>query len=170
MLLTNCTKDIAKRQAPVKRCEAGGEPAILVVEDDSSIRRFICNLLRHTIAASLVDVADPFAALSASRRMDNPIELLISGIDLSSSMNGIDLAGQLVATNPSMKVLLMSGTDRPPAEMSRNWRFVSKPFSIQSFLECVLDLYPSSSPNPCAQTMQHTKSFRRAAEWRLGTS
>ena len=98
MLLTNCTKDIAKRQAPLKLSEAGEEPTILVVEDDSSIRRFICTLLRHTITASLVDVADPFAALSAARSMDTPIELLISDIDLSSSMNGVELARQLVAT------------------------------------------------------------------------
>jgi DNA-binding NtrC family response regulator len=170
MLFTNCIKDIVNRQAPLNRCEAGGEPAILVVEDDSSIRRFICTLLRHTITATLVDVADPFTALSSARSMDSPIELLISDIDLSSSMNGIDLARQLLFANPSMKVLLMSGSDGPPAEMPRNWRFVSKPFSIQSFLDCVLDLYPSSPPKPSPQTKQHTNSFRRSAEWRLRTS
>ena len=98
MLFTNCIEDIAERQSPRTRCEPDGEPAILVVEDDSSIRRFICTLLRHTITASLVDVADPFAALSAARSMDTPIELLISDIDLSSSMNGVELARQLVAT------------------------------------------------------------------------
>ena len=144
MLSTTRIKDMAKRQAPLALCEASGEPAILVVEDDSSIRRFICTLLRHTVMASVVDVADPFAALSAARSIDSPIELLISDIDLSSSMNGIDLARQLVAANPSMKVLLMFGTDRAPREMSQTWRFVSKPFSIQSLLDCVLDLYDSS--------------------------
>lgn len=161
MLSTTCTKDMMRRKAPLPLSETDGEPAILVVEDDSSIRNLIRILLQHTLAASVVDVADPFAALSAVRSSASPIELLISDINLSSSMNGIDLASQLAAANPSMKVLLMSGTDRPPSEISRTWRFVSKPFRIESFLDCVLGLW---SPSPSLlRSPRHTVHIQPAA-------
>ena len=67
--------------------------------------------------------------------MNRPIDLLISDIDLSASMNGIDLARELTALNPSIRVLLISGAEHPPSEIPRTWRFLAKPFHVDLFLK-----------------------------------
>jgi DNA-binding NtrC family response regulator len=139
------TKGDFRRQTPVTLRPANGEPAILVVEDDWSVRRFLCNILRHATPALVVDAADPFAALSIVRKIGRPIDLLISDINLSAAISGIDLARELAATNPSMKVLLMSGVDCPQYEISPAWQFVAKPFPIKIFLDCVNALCRSGS-------------------------
>jgi DNA-binding NtrC family response regulator len=132
-----CTKDQATRQAPLALNEATGEPAILVVEDDLGVRRFICALLRQATRLSVADAGDPFTALSIVRKCTKPIDLLISDINLTTHITGIDLAQELVRTNPAMKGLLISGTDCPPRGMPPAWRFLSKPFTVESFLACV---------------------------------
>ncbi len=117
-----------------------GEPVIFVVDDESSIRRFICMLLRHLTSALVVDAADPYAALSSAEKMNQPIDLLISDMDLNSPMNGVGLARKLSALNPSMKVLLISGCDDPQARIPSAWKFLAKPFHIEPFLNCIIPL------------------------------
>jgi DNA-binding NtrC family response regulator len=134
---TVCTKDDLKRQAPFTPFKCNREPVIFVVEDDSRIRHFLCTLLRHATTASVAEAADPYTALSMARSVGGPIDLLISDIDLSTFLNGVDLARELAITNPSMNVLLISGGDCPQCQIPATWRFLPKPFSIQSLLDCV---------------------------------
>src|ERR1700722_3805449 len=126
------TKGESKRQAPLILCEASGEPVILVVEDDDAVRRFICTLLRHAMTESVLDAANPDIALSIAQKLGRRIELLISDVNLSASINGVELARNLARANPSMKVLLISAADSPACEIPSTWRFLAKPFSIQS--------------------------------------
>lgn len=139
------TKNEVRRQAPLALPEFNGAPAILVVEDDSSIRRFLCTILRQATPALVVDASDPFAALSIARKIGRPINLLISDINLCAGISGIDLARELAATNPALKVLLMSGGDCPQYEISSAWQFLAKPFPIEVFLDCVNALCCSGS-------------------------
>jgi DNA-binding NtrC family response regulator len=122
--------------APV---EAPGtcEPLILVVEDDSSIRRFICALLKWAAKARVIEAADPSAALSAMRRMARPIDVLISDIDLGSEKTGVDLAHEIAASNPGVRVLLISGGRAPKGGILPGWRFLEKPFAIAEILDFV---------------------------------
>jgi len=121
------------------------EPVIFVVDDEAGIRRFISVLLKHLTSAVVVQSGDPHTALSIARKMSRPIDLLISDIDLSAPMNGIDLARELTALNPSMRVLLISGFDCPPVEIPRAWAFLAKPFHIDGFLKCVTTLSHSTA-------------------------
>lgn len=143
--MTTSTKTAFRRDTPVTLHEVNGEPAILVVEDDWSIRRFLCTLLRNATSALVVDTADPYAALSIARKIGRPIDLLISDINLSAGISGVDLARELAVTNPSMKVLLMSGGDSTQYEISPAWQFLAKPFPIEVFLDCVNALCCSGS-------------------------
>jgi DNA-binding NtrC family response regulator len=142
--MTTSAKNGLRRQT-VTLPDANSESAILVVEDDSSIRRFLSTILRSATPALVVDAADPYAALSIAEKIGRPIDLLISDINLSAGITGIDLARELAATNPSMKVLLMSGGDCPQYEISPAWQFLAKPFPIEVFLDCVNALCCSSS-------------------------
>lgn len=138
--ITPSTKDETKRQVPFGLSEATCEPTILVVEDDAGIRRFICTLLRRATTLSVSEAGDVFTALSIVRKSTGPIDLLISDINLTTHITGIDLAFELGKTNPAMKVLLMSGTDRPPREIPVAWKFLPKPFTVDSFLTCIATL------------------------------
>jgi DNA-binding NtrC family response regulator len=147
MLSTVCYNEELQRQAPLTARKPNHEPVIFVVEDDSTIRRFLCTLLRRATKAFVAEAGDPYIALSMARAAGGPIDLLISDINLSTFINGIDLACELAVTNPSMKVLLISGTDSPEFEIPATWRFLAKPFTMQSFLDCVNALCrPASSP------------------------
>jgi DNA-binding response OmpR family regulator len=137
MLSTVCAKDTLERQAPFTPSKANREPVIFVVEDDPRVRRFICTLLRQTTTAAVAEAEDPCTALLMARTSGAPIDLLISDINLSPFINGVDLAHELALTNPSMNVLLMSAADYPQGEIPPAWRFLLKPFSIQSLLDCV---------------------------------
>ena len=143
--MTTSTKTGFRRETPLTLREANGEPAILVVEDDWSIRRFLCTILRQATPALVIDTADPYAALSIAQKIGRPVDLLISDINLSAGINGIDLARELATTNPSMKVLLMSAGNCPQYEISPTWQFLAKPFPIEIFLECVNALCHSGS-------------------------
>jgi DNA-binding NtrC family response regulator len=142
---TTGTKSEPRRQASVTLGAVNGKPTIFVVEDDGSIRRFICTILRYATTAMVVEAADPYAALSIARKIGGAIDVLISDIDLSARMNGIKLARELAMTNPSMKVLLMSAADCPECEIPAAWRFLAKPFTTQNFLDRVGALLPSPS-------------------------
>jgi DNA-binding response OmpR family regulator len=143
---TISTKVEPERQAPRTLCEASGEPVILVVEDDDGVRRFICTLLRHAMTETVVEAGNPDMALSIARKLGRRIELLISDVNLSASINGVELARNLARANPSMKVLLISGADSPVCEIPLTWRFLAKPFSVQSLLDCVIALCSSVAP------------------------
>jgi DNA-binding NtrC family response regulator len=147
MLSTVCTKDQIVRQAPFTARKPNHEPVIFVVEDDSAIRSFLCALLRRATKAFVAEAGDPYIALSMARVAGGPIDLLISDINLSTFINGIDLARELAVTNPSMKVLLISAADSPQSEIPSTWRFLAKPFSMQSFLDCVNVLCPPALPH-----------------------
>jgi len=143
--VTTSTKTGFRRATPVTLRQANAEPAILVVEDNWSVRRFLCTILRNATPALVLDTPDPYAALSIAQKIGRPIDLLISDINLSAGINGIDLARELAVTNPSMKVLLMSAGDCPQYEISPAWQFLAKPFPIEVFLECVNALCCSGS-------------------------
>ncbi len=143
---TVSTKGESQRQATLALCEASGEPVILVVEDDDGVRRFICTLLKHATTATVVEADNPDAALSVARKLGRWIDILISDVNLSASINGVELAHNLARANPSMKVLLISAADCPAREIPSTWRFLAKPFSIQGLLDCVIALCNSVAP------------------------
>jgi DNA-binding response OmpR family regulator len=142
--LTVPTQFEPKRQAPLTVCAASGEPAILVVEDDDGIRRFICTLFAMT--ETVIEAAGPDAAFPIARKLGRRIALLISDVNLSASLNGVELARELAMADPSMKVLLMSAADGPGCKIPSTWRFLAKPFSIKSLLDCVITLCSSAAP------------------------
>jgi DNA-binding NtrC family response regulator len=140
-------KKCSRGAAPIPLGSANpAQPAILMVEDDWSIRRFIGTVLRQSTRALVIDAADPDSALCKAAEFGHPIDVLISDINLSSTRTGVDLAHQMVALYPSVHVLLMSATDFPRYDIPPAWRFLPKPFPMPVFLDCVNDLCGFRSP------------------------
>jgi DNA-binding response OmpR family regulator len=117
-----------------------GEQMILVVEDDWRTRHFICTVLKYSVNALVMESSNPHDALVMARKLERPIDLLISNIDLTEAKTGMDVAREIVADNPSTRVLLMSGRKIPPCDLPPAWRFLSIPFLTATFLNCVSQL------------------------------
>ena len=132
--------------AVTARAREKNQPVILVVEDDPSIRHFICAVLKYATAWRILEAGDPYEALLAAHEIGRPIQLLVCDVDLSTSMDGPELARALAQDHPAMKVLLMSASDGPRCDTPADWRFLSKPFPIAAFLECVRALCDSPVP------------------------
>jgi CheY-like chemotaxis protein len=64
-------------------------------------------------------------------------------------MNGLELAGRIGETHPSVKIILMSGyspREIMPLIGSHPYRVIWKPFKAESLLQMVENAGPSSSP------------------------
>jgi DNA-binding NtrC family response regulator len=115
--------------------------AILVVDDDSSIRRFTCLLLKRVTEAEVLEAASPRDSLRIARTSKTPVRLLISDIDLRAEMDGVALASEIVAMSPETRVVLISGDDSPRNGLRPEWRFVRKPFGVAEFIDAVDSLF-----------------------------
>ena len=86
----------------------GGTETILLVEDDGGVRRLACVTLRHH-GYTVLEARDGEEALQIARgARHRDIHLLITDV-VMPGVSGRDLALQLAAERPEMRVLYMSG-------------------------------------------------------------
>jgi two-component system sensor histidine kinase EvgS len=111
----------------------GGSEGILVVEDDAAVRR----LTRQILDAGgyrVWEAACAREAVALWREHAPEIDLLLTDIVMPDPVNGLDLAAQLRAEQPRLKVIVMSGYSaeatcnaRDGSQWGKN-RFLEKPF------------------------------------------
>lgn len=128
--------------APPKRVELRGTERILLVEDDTQVRRVTGELLEGAgYAVHAVD--SPAAALALLSGGGPPIDLLLTDVILPG-MNGRVLAEQVRAARPAARVLFMSGyTDDVILRhgvLEEGVAFVGKPFSREALLNKVREV------------------------------
>ena len=148
--MTVCIENDAGRRPAGPSREAPGRPLILVVDDDSRTRRFVCTVLKYFTGAVVMEAASPKAALLMALALDRPIDLLVSDIELADAKSGTDLAREVTAASPTTDILLMSGRDCPPCNIPAEWRFLSKPFPTAALLDCVRALLGQLEARPGA--------------------
>jgi len=116
-----------------------GSGAVLVVEDQEEVRKLTCMILRN-LGYEVLEAADGMEALSVAERHGQPIRLLLSDV-IMPGMNGRQLAAELAASQPQMKVMFMSGyTDRIMSEngvLDNTLTFLEKPFTPDRLVEMV---------------------------------
>jgi CheY-like chemotaxis protein len=84
-----------------------GSQTILLAEDDSTVRRLARDILTdHGYA--VLDACDGDEALEVARQYRGPIHLLITDV-VMPGLSGRDLAAQLTAERPEIRVLYTSG-------------------------------------------------------------
>ena len=81
--------------------------ALLVVEDDESIRAFVRRALERA-GHSVTEAEDGADALDKLRASETPIDLVLSDIQMPV-MDGIALALNLARERPDLPILLMTG-------------------------------------------------------------
>ena len=125
-----------------RRAESGGSETILVVEDDDMVR----NLVRETLVRSgyhVLDAGSPLDARRTSSAYEGRIHLLITDV-VMPKVSGRDLAVQLIARRPDLKVLYMSGyTDGAVVNtglLHKEVAFVQKPFTPAALMRKVREV------------------------------
>ena len=117
----------------------GGTETILVVEDEAGVRELACQFLR--VKGYFVLEADGgLDALALSRRHPGIIHLLLSDM-VMPRMSGGELAAQLKATRPDLRIAFMSGySEFSRGDVGKEFPeapVIQKPFSPASLVEIV---------------------------------
>lgn len=126
----------------------GGTETILLVEDERDLREILAQLLASR-GYTVIAAATAAECLEASGRLGAPPRLLVSDVVLPG-MGGRELAIELVARYPALKVLFISGYTDDAAlleSVQRGARFLQKPFGLQDFAARVRDILDEIQEN-----------------------
>jgi PAS domain S-box-containing protein len=125
--------DAAKppRKEEVTDADARGNETILVVEDEPMIRELIETMLQSR-GYSVLTVDDPLQAAAFSAQHSGPIHLLLTDV-VMPGISGREIATQISAQRPDMKVIFVSGYT-PNAivhhgMLDEDLNFLQKPFN-----------------------------------------
>jgi PAS domain S-box-containing protein len=112
---------------------------ILLVEDESNIRRLLQGLL-STKGYKVLTAPDGESGLVLGSSYSGSIDLLVTDV-VMPKMNGADMAKRMLEKHPDLKVLYMSGyTDESIVQhgvLEPGIAFLSKPFKPQALLDRV---------------------------------
>lgn len=117
---------------------AGGSEAILVVEDEASVRHVACEILQAQ-GYRVYSASDGPEALEVYDGLDQSPDLLLTDV-VMPQMKGTDLAAHLQRKQPDLQVVFMSGYNEE--SVFSGWRgdeedrpvLIAKPFSPSSLL------------------------------------
>jgi len=127
---------------------ARGSETVLVVEDEEGVRNLTCRILR-SFGYTVLDARSGEEALKACERHQGPIHLVITDV-VMPEMSGRQLSEHLLARNPGLKLLFVSGyTDDTIVRhgvMEAEVDFIQKPFSQELLSQKVREILDRRSP------------------------
>lgn len=121
----------ATEQAP----ELRDKKTILVVDDDPAILETVSGVLGRDY--EVLGANSGKEGLQVSKDFKSEIYLLLSDFQMAG-MTGVELATQITALRPNIKVLLMSGYPAGMLILNEGWHFLAKPF-IPSQLRALIE-------------------------------
>jgi CheY-like chemotaxis protein len=107
---------------------------ILVVDDDPTVLSFVSGFLGAEYNIILAN--NGLEAVQRAHEFKEEIHLLLSDFSMAG-MTGIEVATQITAERPKIKVLLMSGFTGGMLVLNEGWHFLAKPF-IPSQLRTII--------------------------------
>jgi PAS domain S-box-containing protein len=125
----------------IKTCQGRGE-RILAVEDEKKVQQLVNRILGSN-GYRIDTVASAAEALALFCREENNFDLLFTDVVLPDR-SGLQLIDDLLARQPGLKVLVTSGyTDHKsqwPLIRKRGFRFLEKPYNLDTLLETVREV------------------------------
>ena len=118
-----------------------GTATVLVADDDDDLRRLMVQVLSRN-GYDVVAARSGEEALQRINEVEGAIDLLVSDV-MMAELSGPDLAEMLQAANPTLRVLLTSGTADESvlsALLPGTAAFLSKPFRPSALIDQVHDL------------------------------
>jgi PAS domain S-box-containing protein len=133
------TEDVSERASLPITVQTNGTESVLLVEDEESIRLVARRVLERA-GYVVYEAEHGAAALALLSAHEGPLHLLLTDL-VMPGMSGVDLADEVAARYPSIKVLLTSGysADAVAADDPRftRWTLLSKPYSVRDLLQQV---------------------------------
>ena len=123
-----------------ERRSADDRATILVVEDDTALREFLCTALAHEF--DVVGAGSGEEAVELARRLRPDVVLLdvmlpgLSGLDVVREIR----ADAELKDTPVLVMTAFSEIEAGDAEEAGANRFLAKPFDLQELTEAVKDL------------------------------
>jgi CheY-like chemotaxis protein len=112
-----------------------GSEAVLLVEDETTLRRLIERILGG-VGYTTFAFGSAVEALEALERGECSADLLLTDVTLSGALQGDDLARAVLAARPDLPVLFMSGYPRNAivhaGRLDEGVNFLEKPFTPAS--------------------------------------
>jgi len=135
---------------PTRVAPAGGSETILLVEDETVVRRLVAEIL-ETAGYNVLQAGDGPSALELLRRHVGPIDLLVTDV-VMPGMSGPEVAQAVVAMRPGTQVLYTSGyTDSAIGHhgvLEPGIAFLQKPFSADDLTRRVRALIDAAATVP----------------------
>jgi PAS domain S-box-containing protein len=139
-LLSGSTEQLDAASAGLER--AGGQPLILVVEDDDDVRAYSTDCLRD-LGYRVVEAHDGPAALRVLNRTEQPPDLMFTDV-VMPGMSGRELVDEARKIFPRLKVLYTSGYTRNAivhgGRLDAGVEMIAKPFSPAALGQKVRDV------------------------------
>ena len=116
-------------------------PRVLVVDDQPAIRSIVQRALAED-GYEVLEADGGEAALELAAELLAPVDLIILDIEMPG-MRGDELAARLLAIQPRVPVLFISGTDDGDNADGLASPLLSKPFTIEALRQAVRALVPA---------------------------
>jgi PAS domain S-box-containing protein len=125
-----------------KRVATGGSETILLVEDDDAVRLTTAHLLRRS-GYHVIEAASGTEALRLWDQLTHKVDLLLTDIVMPDGVTGRELAVQLRARVPDLKIVFTSGyaLNLPglESELIEGKNFLHKPFEAERLAAVLRD-------------------------------
>ena len=105
-----------------------------MVDDDAAVLESVAEFLGRDY--KVLRASSGKEALQQSKKSKSEIHLLLSDFQMAG-MTGMELATQITAHRPKIKVLLMSGYPAGMLVLNEGWHFLAKPFVSSQLLALV---------------------------------
>jgi CheY-like chemotaxis protein len=119
---------------PAEEIVRGGNETILVVEDEAPVRELVCSLLASH-GYNILQAESGVKALQVWQSCKEKVDLLLTDLVMPDRVNGRELAEQLWAERPRLKVIFTSGYSADVVGtdfvLRRGLNYLQKPYHPQ---------------------------------------
>jgi CheY-like chemotaxis protein len=134
--------DVAREEEASRLSTTGRGETILLVEDETSLRTTMAIALRHH-GYKVLEAPDGPAAVRLWQEHSARIDLLLTDIIMPGGMSGHELAAQLLAQEPRLKIIFTSGytgnSAATDAQLVEGSNFIRKPFAPEALAKIIRD-------------------------------
>lgn len=122
------------KDSPMTRAVRGGRETLLIVEDELAVRELVRGSLA-SLGYKVLQAESGLKALKLWRRNRNKINLLLTDLIMPGRLNGLELAEQMWAERPDLKVIFTSGYGAEVVgkdlAVRRGVQYLQKPYGPQ---------------------------------------
>ena len=115
---------------------------ILVVDDEPDVRNSTA-LLLETLGFLIIQAEDARSAIAALEENEG-VDLLFTDMVLPGGVSGVDLAREVLAKRPELKILVTSG--RPELVNQDEFPVISKPFRMTELASRIVEELGEDAP------------------------